>query len=89
MLLVDTMAQLQEADGQNSLLSRNGLEYQPQQSKLNLILAGNLYLLSNTCLCLESLCAYCRLYEIEPRNFFAIKQKLSGVQISLVPITTV
>ena len=50
---------------QTSLLSKNWVEHQSQQHKHNVLLAGNLFLLSNTPLCLASCCAY-RLYEIEP-----------------------
>ena len=34
---------------------------QPQQTKLNVTLSGNLFLLSITIMCLESLCAYMKL----------------------------
>ena len=48
--------------------------HQSQQCKLIVILAGNLFLLSNTILCLPSFCAY-RFYEIEPRQLFSHKHK--------------
>ena len=48
-----------------SLLSKIWVGHQPQQRNLNTILAGNLFLLSNTCLRLASCCAY-RLYGLRP-----------------------
>ena len=41
--------------------------HQSHQCKLNVILAGNLFLLSDTFICLSSLCAD-RFYEIGPRS---------------------
>ena len=49
------------------MLSKKWVGHQSQQCKVNVILAGNLSLLSSTVLCLTSFCAY-RLYEIGPRS---------------------
>ena len=55
------------------LFAKQTLSWAPVTTMI-VILAGNLFLLSNTILCLPSFCAY-RFYEIEPRQLFSHKHK--------------